>query len=339
VKNPNGYGSVFKMPGRRRNPWAARVTAGWQGEKQQFQYLGFRATKREAQELLARHHINPISPKANMTLEKLYDEWSAQKYPKISKSTADNYRAAWNYLKVDAKVSMKEYRTAHIQRVLDQCHKDGMSKSSLQKIRTLAVMLCNHAMKDDIVNKNYAKLVETPRVEENKRRRFSDLDIQQLWKNVDVPWVDTILIMIYTGMRPGEMLKLTRFSVDFNQQIITGGIKTEAGKDRIIPIHPKILPLVKKWHDKGGDALICENGRPIKLKRYREYFFCPTLEQLKLPKLTPHCCRHTFASMMSDAGADPKEIQEIIGHASYATTADIYTHKDIAKLAEAVRKI
>lgn len=339
MKNPNGYGGVVKLPGRRRKPWAARVTAGWEAEKQRFRYLGYAETKREAQVILAQHHVDPISPRANITLQKLYDEWKAAKYPEISKSTADNYRAAWLYLEPDAAVKVSDYRTAHIQRRIKAAHSAGMSASTLQKIRTLAVQLLDKAMAEDIVNKNYAKLVTMPKVEKKKRGRFSDLEIAEMWKNMKTPWVDTILIMIYTGMRPGEMLGLTRFAIDWEQQTITGGIKTEAGKDRVIPIHPKILPLVKKWYDKGGDALICENGKPIKLKRYRDYFYYPALEQLNLPKLTPHCCRHTFASMMSDAGVDPKAIQVIVGHASYSTTADIYTHKDLDKLSQAIRQI
>jgi integrase len=338
MRNPNGYGGVVKLPGRRRKPWGARVTV-WEGEKQKYKYIGYAKTKAGAQLILASHHVNPISPKADMTLGQLYDEWKATKYPEISKSTADNYRAAWLYLQPDAAVKVSDYRTAHIQRRIKAAHDAGMSASTLQKIRTLAVQLLDMATSEDLVTKNYAKFVTMPRVEKKKRGRFSDLDIKILWDNVDVPWVDTILIMIYTGMRPGEMLGLTRFAVDWNQQTITGGIKTDAGKDRVIPIHPKIMPLVKKWYDKNGATLICENGGPIKLKRYRELLYYPVLEQLGLPKLTPHCCRHTFASMMSDAGVDPKEIQEIIGHASYSTTADTYTHKDIAKLSKAIRQI
>ena len=53
----------------------------------------------------------------------------------------------------------------------------------------------------------------------------------------------------------------------------------------------------------------------------------------------PHDCRHTFATLMSNAGADKISLQKIIGHANYATTANIYTHKDVTELKKAISKI
>jgi integrase len=352
MRNPNGFGSVYKLPGNRRRPWVARVTTGWKttiakrgkhkGEevvRQTYQILGYFEEKPDAIVALANHRVAPVSSRANITLGELYQEWSEAKYDKLTKSTADNYRAAWIYLSQHENVKMKEYRTAHIQRVLDKARKEGKSQSTLQKIRSVAVMLCNHAMKNDIVHKNYAKLVELPKMEKKKKGRFSDLEVKKLWKNVDVPWVDTILILIYTGMRITELLTLTRFSIDWDKNIITGGIKTDAGKDRVIPIHPKIIPLIKKYYDQSGETLISKDGKMMSRDYYRKFIYYRTLEKVGLPKLSPHVCRHTFASMMADAGVDPASIQAIIGHSDYNTTANIYTHKDIGKLAEAMQKL
>lgn len=155
-----------------------------------------------------------------------------------------------------------------------------------------------------------------------------------------IEWVDTILILIYTGMRISELLGLTRFNVDMNQQLITGGVKTDAGKDRIIPIHPKIEHLVKKWHDKGGNYLICnEKGGKISVSSYREDKYYPALEELGLKRLTPHSCRHTFGTLLSKAGANTKAIQDMIGHSDYALTANVYTHTDLDELRREINKI
>ena len=354
LRPPNGFGSVYKLSGRRRKPWAARITTGWTeaiaqrgkhaGEKvkkQEFQFVGFFETRQEAMDALTMHRITPVSPKANMKLEELYYEWSEGKYKDISKSTENNYRAAWLYIKQMEKAAFRDLRTAHWQAIIDKCAEENLSQSTLKKIRTVAVMLYKYAMQNDIINKNYAEYISLPKFEKEEKEKFSDLDIKtMLEKANEVPWADTILIMIYSGMRISEMLELTKFNVDLKNKIITGGLKTEAGKNRIIPIHPKILPFIRNWYAKNGKALICrDDGSSMSAKYYREKFYYPALEKLGIKKLTPHACRHTFASLMAKAGVKPLYTQRIIGHSDYAFTANEYTHPEIEELKKAIRKI
>lgn len=353
MRNPNGYGGVIRLPGKRREPYLARITVGWEmgvatkgkrkGQviaRQKFRNLGTAKTKREAWAILEANNATPISPKAGNTLKNLYDEWSCSKYPKVSKSMADGYSAAWKYLEMHSKVKLSDLRTSHFQTAIDEAHKKKLSQSSLQKIRALSVQLCTWALKDDIIPKNYALQTEMPIFAKKKVPRFSELHVQTLWNSLHVPWVDSILIMVYTGLRPGEALGLTKFNIDWEQHVITGaGIKSDAGRDKIVPIHPKIAPLLKRLYDLSGDTLISLGGKRISLNYYRKYLYYPVLEKLGLPKLSPHKCRHTFASMMAEAEVDPIYIQQIMGHANYETTADTYTHLAIEKLANAMNKI
>jgi site-specific recombinase XerD len=346
--------TVFKMPGRRRKPWVARITTGWKKTivkrgknkgkevpRQTYQIIGYFETKQEGIDALAMHRIDPVSPKTNITLDELYKEWSEAKYESgISRDTVNNYKAAWKHVDRLKNAKLKDLRTAHWQKVIDE-KRGVLGHSSLKKIKSLATMLYNYALKNDIAKKNYAEFIELPRHSKQEKQIFSDLDIQKMLKNADtVPWVDTVLIMIFTGMRISEMLQLTKFNVDLEKQIITGGIKTEAGKDRLIPINIKILPYIKKWYKKNGQALICrDDGSPIPVKYYREKFYYPALEALEVQKLTPHACRHTFASLMAAANVDPLHIQKIIGHTDYAFTANEYTHPEIKELKKAINKI
>jgi len=342
MRNPNGFGSVFKLKGRRRRPWIARVTTGWTDEGQQlFLPVGYFTTKQEAMNALAMHRVSPVSPRAGIALLELYEEWSAAKYRKISKSTENNYRAAWLYLKPLEKAKFADLRTNHWQGIVDKCAADNMSRSSLEKIRILAVMLCDHAIKNDITNKNYAKFIELPRAEKTKKDRFTDLEIKQLEKQVDtVPWVDTVLILIYTGMRISELLGLTRFNVNLETQLITGGVKTDAGKDRVIPMHPKILKYIKQRYDQAGAALICDDqGRRLTAKRYRERMYYPALVSCGIRQLTPHKCRHTFCSLLAERGADTLSIQRLAGHTDYAFTANEYSHPEIEALRREIGKL
>jgi len=344
MKFPNGYGSVYKLAGSRRKPWIARLTVDWEltdsTAKQIIQTIGYYEDKKQALDALVLYKFNPIPFKAELTFKELHKEWSEGKYAYISKATINSYNAGWNYLSKFGHVKFTELRTAQMQSVIDSCFKAGMSRSTLEKIKVVATMLYGYAIQNDIVNKNYAEFLRLPKAEKEEKSFFTDLEIQKLEKAIEAPWVDTILILIYTGMRINEMLSLTKFNVDLDKQIITGGLKTDSGKNRVIPIHPKISALINKWYAKKGDYLICnEQGKHIQDKVYREKHFYPALEQLGLRKLNPHCCRHTFASLMRSAGADTMSIQKLIGHSKYSFTADTYTHTDVEELKKAINLI
>lgn len=350
MRNPNGFGTVYKLPGKRRRPWVARVTTGWdiitdeagrEKTKQNYQIIGYFEDKPSAITALGLHRLNPVSKKANITLEEIYKEWSEGKYQYISKPTADCYRAGWMHLSKFGKVVFKELRTAHIQTVIDGCHKAGKSRSTIEKIKVVAGQLYDYAMQNDIVSKDYSEFVNLPKSEKEEKSIFTDLEIQKLEKATGaVPWADTVMILIHTGMRISEMLNLTKFNIDMGSQTITGGIKTDAGKNRVIPIHLKIMPHIKKWYDRNGEALICkEQGKKMSDDYYRKYCYYPTLKSLEIRPLNPHCCRHTFASILRKRGVDTKAIQLLMGHAQYAFTADVYTHTDMEELSKAVAQI
>ena len=344
MKNPNGFGSVYKLSGNRRRPWIAVVSAGKDDNgKQVRKVLGSYETKRDALEGLSLYKYVPvvISSKEDITLDELYTEWSVAKYAEISKATENSYKGAWAYYKSLKDVRFQDLRTAHFQQIIDDCRLEGKSRSLMEKIKVLMYMLYQYAIEPhEIVNKNYAEFIKLPKVEKVEREIFSDLEIQKIENAVTagVPWADTVLILLYTGFRIGEFLSLTRFSVDLEQQIITGGIKTDAGKNRIIPIHSKITKYIAAWYSKNGSALICrDNGSKLSEKYYREKCYYPALEQIGVRRLTPHACRHTFASLMAKVGADTKSIQLLMGHTTYSFTADTYTHVNITQLQEAIK--
>jgi integrase len=317
-----------------------RVTTGWTPEGQQTrEIIGYYATKQEANIALANYHQKPLSPKANMTLHQVYDEWSESRFRRISKSTIDGYKASWKYLSIYKDATFRNLRTSQWQKIIDD--NDNMSMSTITKIKALGTSLYDFATANDIVDKNYMEFVELPEKESKEKEPFNDLEIQKLWNNVgQVPWVDTILILIYTGMRISEMCLLTKFDIDMEHRLITGGIKTDAGKDRIIPIHPDIFPLIeKRYKTKYSHLVTYPNGQPITSNHYRREKYYPALEAVGTRRLTPHSCRHTFGTILAREGMDTLSIQKIIGHSDYAFTANKYTHPDVQKLIEDMNKI
>jgi site-specific recombinase XerD len=338
-KRANGEGSVYKLQGRRRRPWIARITVGWDEDtgKQLYQTLGYFEKLEEAKDAINRHKFEPVSPKATISLKGLYNEWAEPKYKYISKSTSDGYKAAWKYIGVLGEEKFNELRAGHYQKIIDECFEKGMSRSTLEKIKAVCTMLYGYALENDIAKKNYAEFIRLPKVDKEEKEIFSDLDIKKLQDNDTVMWIDTILIMIYTGMRISEMLQLTKFDVDIENRVITGGVKTDAGKNRIIPIHDKIFPYVEKWYKMNNNYLITKGkGQKISADYYRKSLYYNALNAIGIRELSPHACRHTFASLMAKAGADNLSIQKIIGHSDYSFTANNYTHTDISELRKAI---
>lgn len=353
MKLPNGHGTAYELSGKRRRPWIARKTVGWttvidkktgkEKQRQLWRTVGYYETEGKALDALTLDRVNPVPLNADITLGELYKEWSAVKYEEeISRQTIDNYKAGWKHIKKHEKDIFKSLRTSHWQTIINKCRIDGMSKSTLNKIKLVVGMLYEYAIDNKITDQNLGKKIKIKKEDSEKKEAFTDLEIKAIEKAAadGMEWADTIMILLYTGMRISEMMLLTKFSIDTKERIITGGIKTDAGKDRIVPIHPKILSYIQKFYDINGDRLICyADGKLIPVRKYREDFYRPTLKKIGVRVLDPHSCRHTFGTRLSNAGANTKAIQDLMGHADYSTTANIYTHIDLEELRKAINSL
>lgn len=144
-------------------------------------------------------------------------------------------------------------------------------------------------------------------------------------------------MLCYTGFRVSEFLQLTRFSYHPEDGgYLQGGLKTESGRNRIVPVHPKIRPYLMAWLDKGGDTIICgENGKALSSEQYREHFR-QVADRLGAPGITPHWCRHTFATLLHTAKADPLTVKWLLGHSTKSDITAHYTHETICVLKEAI---
>ena len=268
-----------------------------------------------------------------------------------------NYKTCWKKIKdcptpriVDKHI--KQITTSELRELLNyyvKPHTDSegnevkpLSKSYITKLKALLTQLYRYAMENNIIDRNYAELVKLPRMEENKKRAFSDTEFAVLERGyANISGGDAVYALCYLGFRVSEFCSLTRFSYDPQNHTLTGGMKTEAGKDRVVPIHPKIQSIVASWAQNGTDYLYCDKkGKPYNKDSFRNKIWKPVLEKLGLPDdLTPHSARHTCATMLSSAGARPEDIQRILGHEDYSVTANTYINQDITALTEAIKKM
>ena len=340
MRNPNGYGSVHKLSGKRRKPYAVQITTGWNNDGKQIRkYLSYHTSKSEAMRALAKYNDNPYDlDNVSVTFAQIYDKWSELKFKEIGRSGVLGYQAAYKTCKSIHGVKFQDIRTNHLQGIIQTC---GKKHQSLKKIKVLFNQLFEYAMKHDIVMKDYSNFVNVGKnMEVSTRKPFTTEEIQMLWDNKDIPYADTILIMIYTGFRIGELLNIKLEDIDLINRTITGGSKTEAGKNRLIPIHDKIFDFIKnRMEDNKSEYLICNkaNGK-FSYEAFTTLYFHTVMEKLDMNH-KPHDCRHTFATLLNNAEANSTSIKNLIGHSNFLTTEKIYSHKDVEELRKAIKLI
>ncbi len=335
----NGQGTAFK----RGNTWTAQVTIGITKDengkiiKRQYRTKGGFKTKREAlaycNELL---HGTPTSP--TITFTGLYELWSKEHYSRISKDAENGYKAA--YAKCGALYARQfaGLKTFDLQKVVDDAKSlkgEPLSARAKADIKSLYNNMYKYALQNDYTEKDYAQYVVLPKKEKSKKDAFTQAEIDKLFEdyNNGNDFTGYILIMIYTGMRYGEISTIKKANVHLAEHYMVGGIKTEAGIDREIPICDKIFPIVEKFYNQGKKKLL-----EIHEKVFYNNFYV-TLERLGIRKMAPHCCRHTTATALANADIAPAIIIAILGHEDYATTLKNYTHIKLDEMLDAINKI
>ena len=337
-------GSIITMKdGKRINKYRVRVTVGYKDNGTPIcQNLGCYATKKEAEAVLASYIINPTDIKIEkLTFKDIYEKWYTADGVRLSKQRRYIYDLAFRKCKNLHNICFKDIRDMHMHSIIDK-----ETHSSRHEIKVLFSKLFNFAMKNDIVMKDYSKFLDIGRLEEKKieRKVFTEEEIERLFLCADkYDIADMVLIMIYTGFRIGEMFLLQRnVNINLEAGYIQGGIKTENGKNRIVPIHPRIMPLIVKRCNKSENDFIFNYGKENVYKSSYNVFrykFNAMMKELEFQPHTIHDCRHTFATRMNDAGANGTSIKSLIGHAAFQFTEKIYTKKSIAELRKAIEKM
>lgn len=332
-KRAHGTGTIIKDK-RYHKQWIAYAPSDKHGKNRM--YIGAYETRKDAQEALVKF-MNEKRPELyNADLETIYRIWSDTHYQTVSESAVKLYTSMWKRFASIRYMKMRNIRTVHLQEIVNT----GKSRSACNAIRTLACMLCRYAVENDIVVKNYAEFIKMPKFDKKEKSIFSHEEIEMLWKHADDKHVQIILVMLYTGLRIGEIVMLQPENIFLNEGYIVGGEKTDAGKNRIIPLPdiPEIKFFLQQWLEES----VSETVLGLDVSKLRKYFYSALLKcgiQNDGNRLTPHSTRHTFASLSATAGIKPETLQRIIGHANYSTTAEIYIHKNLEELQSEMKKL
>lgn len=339
MRHQNGFGSIVcldRTGKKRRKPWAVRITVGWENGTQKRKYLGYYTSQTEALMALADYHKSGIDLDfSKMTLKEIFEHWlKEQEKRNISHSAIRNHYMVYNRLGKLGDMPINKIKTNHLQKWMNEIDLKPRSKG---KLKSTLSMVFDYATQNDIVNKNYAKFIKIEEKVEKTGSIFTDEEIKTLWQRSDEPIARLLLILIYTGFRIGELLDMEREDIHLDEQYMVGGTKTEAGKNRRVPIHNDILPLVKK--QLGDNRWLVQNtrGNPIPYAnlsiRFNKY-----MEELGMEHRF-HDTRKTAVSLMHSAGIPMETIKIIVGHAGYDVTERVYLYKNIPELVKTINRI
>lgn len=352
MKMPNGYGSVVKLSGKRRKPWAVRISNivelpdGTIKRKQT--YLAYFAKQESALQHLTEYNNGSIVTEhikysENPTFAEMFSKWKKYKNSlkdKLTASTWRNYDIAYNHLIDLHHIKLINIKVVDAQNCLNKWnHK---SKTTISSMRALLKGVYSYAVMNEYIETDITQYLVFEHTDSNEpiHHRFTDAEIKLLWSKLyEVNNVDIILIYIFTGMRPTELLNVLTENVHIDKKYMVGGMKTEAGKDRVIPLNDKIIPLVKNRLDQNKKYLINNKfGNHYTYGTYQNGNWQTVTNKLEL-KHNPHDCRYTFASLADNAGMNDVCLKLILGHSIQDVTKGVYTQKTLEELLVEVNKI
>jgi integrase len=325
---PNGAGTVYRVG----KSWVCEVTLGYNpetGKRIRRRKYGFK-TKTEALAYAPTLKNESANLKAyNLAL--YHHTWLQN--ADLSKSKETAYRIAWERLSTVAYVPIGDLDVSSLQSIINK----QTTYYPARDIRTLLSHLFKLAIADQKTTVNLAQYLKLPKLEEESPEPFTEDELRALWSAYDrgESLVGYILLMIYTGMMPGELFIFRKDMIDWEKKLIIGcGLKTQVRKKTPMVIADCILPVLQRLCDETpGDKVLRMN---------RDSFYAcfhDILQRYGCRDLTPYACRHTTATALAlGDNIAPSVIQKVMRHSKFTTTQR-YIHPDVSDALDAVNTL
>ena len=334
---------MYKLSGKRRKPYIARTTVGWDDKgKQIYKTIGYYATKQEGLQALADYNNNPYDlGMSKVTFEEMYKRWFKASFGEdANRSTVKNYQAAYKHCLPLYKMKMSDIRLYHMQQVIDDCPSGYQTQS---RIKILLNRLFRWCVQREYIRKNSAENLEITKPKtQAERTAMTKEDINTLWSLSDKnPNIQLVLMLIYSGVRINELLTLKKEDVNLDEQWFkVRESKTSAGV-RIVPIADKVLPFWQAFAQRSNCqyAVCTPTGEPMTYDNFRKNYWKPLIEKLNM-KYAIHETRHTCNSLLIMSNCNPTIRKKIIGHKSQMDIGEaVYGHIYTEELLKAINKI
>ena len=326
--------------------------------------VGTYVTREEAEAVRAEMMKRPATPYQDSTLQDCFRMFKeSREYKGRSDKARELYDIAWKYLRPLWHFKIAALYAQDFQNILDKMADNGLSQSMLEKERTLISKLYRTAIGWRVVDANLASVLKVEGRKSPEREIFTDEQVTLILSQKNTPTGQMVIALLACGVRIYELLhfKHEDFHRTESGAYLIGGCKTEAGRNRIIPILDFGIPVFEHAY-----ATSVENG-PLfpngkggfwNEKNWRNRKFYPFLEEIgiqpnpydengkrkpefagKLATYTPYTTRHTYASLCDRAGVNKDILKRAVGHTPKSKTLDeVYLHPKATQMIEAFDK-
>lgn len=364
---PNGFGQISEIKNRNlRNPFRAMISVGKDANGRPIckplKPESYFPTYNDAYAALVEYNKNPYDLEPSITVKELYEKWLPE-HEKTVKSTRA-LESAWSYCTAVYDMRVKDLRARHVK----DCMEEGTSTyrgqtrtpsaSMKNQIKSLFNLMLDYALEYELVDRNYSRTFnlseETIKeivIVKQEHIPFTDEEMDLLWQHVDDKMmVDVLLVQCYSGWRPQEIGLLELKDVDLENWTFSGGMKTDAGTGRVVPIHSRIRHLVERKYKEAQEMgslylfnYVNPNARlkstALTYARYQKGFGM-IRDELKLnPEHRPHDGRKHFVTMAKKYGIDEYAIKYMVGHKISDITEKVYTQREFEWLKTEIEKI
>lgn len=315
----NGTGTAFK----RGRTWTARVTIGWKFEDgrriQIYRTKGGFPSKTAAENYCALLKAGKDVPRVSDTFQQIYERWKKEYEPRIAPVTMATYKSAWNHFADVQYTPIVDLKVSQLQSCIDSC---GKGRSTLNDMKTVCSLVFRYAIINKIVSENPAQFLYVSSKKKGTRDAFTKDELKRIHDAVGKePFADYVYFMCYTGFRPNEMLSLKKNAYNKDKNVLIGGFKTEAGKDRIVPVNAKIAPILAQRMAFDSEYIFPRaDGTLMDDEHFRKYCFVPLMKKLGIEGKVPYSCRHTFANLLKNVKGSDTDKAALIGHADASMT-------------------
>lgn len=275
--------------------------------------------------------------KQGRTFKEVAEEWESIHFPTLAANTLKSYRPAYKRAVEHFKDEyIRQIRPQDIKAFINSFARNGMAKKTVTTQLLILNLICSYAVESGDIDFSPCDHVSIPKnLPQSRRDAASPEDEKRVKANSKV-WLLPFLIL-YTGLRRGEALALTRDDFDFDAATIrvsksvyydgttTPKIKqpkTAAGVRTVPILDPLMKQLPRRW--KG--YLFSEDGGKTPLTNYQYQKRWDAYVEETGVTSTAHQLRHSYATMLFECGIEVKDAQDLLGHSTAAMTQDIYTH-------------
>lgn len=264
-----------------------------------------------------------------MFMEQKYGESAAKR---LSQNTMKNDRVGFNLLSPLHGRPFSKLSVDELQKVINDAAQSKKS-GTVAKARSLLSQLYKYAVPRGLAEQNLAQFLTTPSGDAVEHgTAFTPEEIKSIWDHrYTDETAELLCIMIYSGFRISAYPDL---EINLDESYFRGGVKTKAGKGRIVPIHPCIADLVQTRMARDGRLLTC-TPQAFTHRMKRLLRFCGLDDSH-----TPHDCRHTFSMLCEKYGVNEADRKRMMGHSFGSDiTNGVYGHRTLEDLRIEIVKI